>query len=132
MEEPSLRSDSPQQTLRPLGPARRPRWVRGLATLVAVALTLGGATYYVFGPRGRPTAVPLSPGPPSDNANTSPREIARLSEGSAFLDVPLMTMYSAPALKVRGFGTSVELDWSSSSAGTSANVTFQWSRVAGT
>jgi hypothetical protein len=102
-----------------------------MIVVVAVVVSVAGSLYYVYGPRGVPTRA-QSPQPPPDNGNTSPREVARLGGGAVLLNVPLMTMYTAPDLRVRGFGTSVDLHWSSALAGPSTNFTFQWSRVTGT
>jgi hypothetical protein len=102
-----------------------------MVVISVVLFSVAGGMYYVYGPRTQATVSP-PPVPPPDDGNTSPHEVARLSEGTAILDVPMMPMYGPPALKVRGFATSVELSWSASSMGPSTNFTFQWAQVGGT
>ncbi len=129
-----MAAGSAESGLTPSDPARPSRWSRRLALIVAVAVaaSFGGSLYFVYGPRGVPTPAQPPQSPPPDGGNTSPREVARLGEGSVLLDFPLMTIYSAPDLKVHGFGTTAELYWSSSSTGPSTNITFEWSHATGT
>ncbi len=68
---------------------------------------------------------------PPPVVNIAPHVVARLGNGSTWLDVPLMTLYSAPKLNVKGFATSVNLTWTSYSGEPSANITFQWGNVTG-
>jgi hypothetical protein len=103
-----------------------------MVAITVVLFSIAGATYLAYGPRALNTVPPPPPTPPPDDGNTSPREVARLSEGSAILDVPMMPMYAPPALRARGFAVSAELFWSASPAGPSTNFTFRWGQVAGT
>jgi hypothetical protein len=106
--------------------------VVAIVVAAVVVVSLGGAMYYGYGPRSQSTTNSPPPTTPPDDGNTSPREVARLSEGQTVLVVPMMPMYAAPALEAPGFGTTVELDWSSSSAGPSTNFRFHWDQVTGT
>jgi hypothetical protein len=117
----------------PSGSPRTGLGIRGLAIVVAAAvvLTAGGALLYALRIEAPPTGN-SPPGLPPDTGNTTPHEVRKLSEGRTRLGIPFMTMYSAPALKVRGFGTSVSFSLSSTRGGPSTTFTFRWEHVTGT
>lgn len=75
--------------------------------------------------RSPPSGTPVAVIPPTEGAAPA-REVAILGNGSMILDVPLMTMYSAPRLPVKGFATSVEVSFASFSAAPSSKFSFQW------
>jgi len=104
--------------------ARR-RWALVVSAVVLSAI-VGSAVGMVYvltrsaGPGTPRAAVPLTRGP------ALARQVAILGNGSMILDVPLMTMYSAPRLSVKGFATSVEVSFASFSAAPSSKFSFQW------
>jgi hypothetical protein len=68
----------------------------------------------------------------SRTVDVPPHVVAVLSNGSTLFEVPLMTMYTAPSLAIRGFTTNVSLHFESRAEGPSSNFTFRWQNVSGT
>lgn len=109
----------PAATPHDSGEPRRRTSVSALAVvcLVVIASAVGYVLYSAF---QEPGAV-----------NVPAHVVAYLANASLWLDVPLMTLYTAPALQERGFNTNMSLSMWSFFDSPSANVTFRWGNVSG-
>lgn len=103
-------------------PAGQPRRMPALMVVLAVAIIVVVALV------GYALLRVLSTPP---TTNVPPHVVAVLSEGFTFLDVPLMTFYTAPQVPLKGFHTNMSYSFASQSRGPSANFTFEWQNARG-
>ena len=61
-----------------------------------------------------------------------PHVVDVLSNGTAYLDVPVMALYTAPVLNLPGFASNMSFAARTSAQGPSTYLTFQWGGVRGT
>ncbi len=92
-----------------------------LAVLLIVVIVLAAVLSYTF-------IVGLK----SPLAQVPAHVTARLANGTTLLDVPLMTLYTAPAYQNHGFSTNVSLSMSSRFGGPSTSLSLRWGNVTGT
>jgi hypothetical protein len=104
----------------PASSSRRRTWLAVLA--IVALLVLASATVYVA------YVAPSRSSPINIPAHVTDY----LSNGSILLDVPLMTIYTAPALQNQGLETNVSLSMSSAYGGPSTTFTFLWGDIRGT
>lgn len=84
-------------------------------------------------PAAIPTPEPLPPAPPMPPPGGAAPAVTvgtRLSQGTLRLNLPLLTLYE-PVYNGSGFTTTTSVTFTST-PGESSNVTFEWSRPAGT
>ncbi len=110
----------------PSTPPRRSaasRWIAlGVAAVFLVAIVAAYLVYYrtVPGTQDNPTV------------NIAPHVTAYLSNGTTYVDIPLMTRYTAPALQNRDFASNASFAVSSRFGGPSTTYTFRWTNLSGT